>query len=66
MEPNESPIQWVPGSFPWGVKRPGREADNSLPSRVILLLVRLNGLGFNLLCTGTILPLPLPSGLLSF
>jgi hypothetical protein len=26
------PIQWVPGAFPPGVKRPGREADHSLPS----------------------------------
>jgi hypothetical protein len=24
--------QWVPGAFSLGVKRPGREADHSLPS----------------------------------
>jgi hypothetical protein len=26
------PIQWAPGALSWGVKRPGREAYNSLPS----------------------------------
>jgi len=26
------PIQWVPGSLPLRVKRPGREADHSPPS----------------------------------
>jgi len=25
-------IQRVPGALPWGVKRPGREADHSFPS----------------------------------
>jgi hypothetical protein len=25
------PIQWVPGDFPPWVKRPGHEADHSLP-----------------------------------
>jgi hypothetical protein len=25
----QPPIQWVPGAFPLGVKRPGREADHS-------------------------------------
>jgi hypothetical protein len=27
-----APIQWVPGTLSLGVKRPGREADNSPPS----------------------------------
>jgi hypothetical protein len=26
------PIQWIPGVLPTGVKRPGREADHSLPA----------------------------------
>jgi hypothetical protein len=26
------PIQWVPRAFSQGVKRPGREADHSLPA----------------------------------
>jgi hypothetical protein len=26
------PFQWVPQSLSWGLKRPGREADNSPPS----------------------------------
>jgi hypothetical protein len=28
----QPPIQWVPGLFPQGGKRPGREADHSLPA----------------------------------
>jgi hypothetical protein len=28
----QSPIQWVPGILSLGVKRPGREADHSLPA----------------------------------
>jgi hypothetical protein len=28
----EPPIQWAPGALSLGVKRPGREADHSLPS----------------------------------
>jgi hypothetical protein len=28
----QSPIQWVPGALSLGVKRPGREADQSPPS----------------------------------
>jgi hypothetical protein len=28
----QPPIQWVPGALSLGVKRPGREVDNSLPS----------------------------------
>jgi hypothetical protein len=31
MGPTQPPIQWVPGAFSLGVKRPGREADHSLP-----------------------------------
>jgi hypothetical protein len=31
-ESTQLPIQWVPWALPWGVKRPGREADHSLPS----------------------------------
>ena len=30
--PTQSPILWVPGSFP-GVKRPGRGVDNRNPSK---------------------------------
>jgi hypothetical protein len=29
MGPTQRPIQWVPGSFPRGVKRPECEVDNS-------------------------------------
>jgi hypothetical protein len=29
LGPTQSYIQWVPGSFSSGVKRPGREADHS-------------------------------------
>jgi hypothetical protein len=32
LGPAQPPIQWVPGSLFLGVKRPGREADHSLPS----------------------------------
>jgi hypothetical protein len=32
LMPTQSPIQWVPGAFSPEVKRPGREADHSLPS----------------------------------
>jgi hypothetical protein len=30
--PDRSYIQWVPGALSPGVRRPGREADHSLPS----------------------------------
>jgi hypothetical protein len=30
--PTQPPIQWVPGALSPGVKRPGREADHSLPA----------------------------------
>jgi hypothetical protein len=32
LGPTQSPIKWVPGALSLGVKRPGREADHSLPS----------------------------------
>jgi hypothetical protein len=32
LGPTQPPIQWVPGALSLGVKRPGREADHSLPS----------------------------------
>jgi hypothetical protein len=32
LGPTQPPIQWVPGSLSLGVRRPGREADHSLPS----------------------------------
>jgi hypothetical protein len=33
MGPTQPPIQWVPGAFSPGIKRSGREADHSPPSR---------------------------------
>jgi hypothetical protein len=32
LGPTQPPIQWVPGALSLRVKRPGREADHSLPS----------------------------------
>jgi hypothetical protein len=32
LGPTRPPIQWVPGTLALGVKRPGREADDSPPS----------------------------------
>jgi hypothetical protein len=32
LVPTQPRIQWVPGALSLGVKRPGREADHSLPS----------------------------------
>jgi hypothetical protein len=32
LGPTQPPIQWIPGAFSLGVKRPGREADHSPPS----------------------------------
>jgi hypothetical protein len=32
LGPTQPPIQWVPGVFSLGVKRPGREAGHSPPS----------------------------------
>jgi hypothetical protein len=32
LGPTRPPIQWVPGALSLGVKRPGREADQSSPS----------------------------------
>jgi hypothetical protein len=34
--PTQSPIQWVPGDISLGVKRLGREADNSPPSSTVV------------------------------
>jgi hypothetical protein len=33
LGPTQPPIQWVPGALSLGVKRLGREADHSPPSR---------------------------------
>jgi hypothetical protein len=33
LEPTQTPIYYLPGAFSLGVKRLGREADNSPPSR---------------------------------
>jgi hypothetical protein len=49
----QPPIQWVAGALSWGVKRQGREADHSPPSRsrmVELCLhspIRLHGVVLN-------------------
>jgi hypothetical protein len=32
LGPTQPPIHWVPGALSMGVKRPVREADQSLPS----------------------------------
>jgi hypothetical protein len=32
LGPTQPPIQWVPQALSLGAKRPGREADHSLPS----------------------------------
>jgi hypothetical protein len=32
LGPTQPPIQWVPGALSLGVKRPGGEADHSIPS----------------------------------
>jgi hypothetical protein len=32
LGPTQTPIQWVPGALSLGVKRPGREADQSPPT----------------------------------
>jgi hypothetical protein len=34
LGPTQTPIQWVQGSLSLWIKRPGREADHSLPSSV--------------------------------
>jgi hypothetical protein len=33
LGPTQPPIEWVPGALSLGVKRPGREADHSHPSK---------------------------------
>jgi hypothetical protein len=35
LRPTQPAIQWVPGALSPGVKRPGREADHSLPSSAV-------------------------------
>jgi hypothetical protein len=32
LGPTKPPIQWVPGALSLALKRPGREADHSLPT----------------------------------
>jgi hypothetical protein len=61
LGPTQPPIQWVPRALSLGVKRPGREADHSPPSRAEVKNawsytstppIRLHGVS-----TGTNLPL---------
>jgi len=42
MGPTQPPIQWVPAALTLGVKRPGREADNSPPSSAEVRNARLH------------------------
>jgi hypothetical protein len=64
----QHPIQWVPGALSPGVKRQGREADQTSSKcqgqeNVDLYIhspIRLHGVVLNSLSTGTTLPLPLP------
>ena len=35
LRPTQPPVQWVPG-LSWGKKRPGRDADPSLPSSAVV------------------------------
>jgi hypothetical protein len=64
----QPPIQWVPGALSPGVKRPGREADHSLPTSAeikknidlhIHVPIRLHGIVLSQLSTGITLPFAL-------
>jgi hypothetical protein len=65
LGPTQRPIQWVPGAFSPGVKRPRREADYSHPSSAEVKKtwiytstppLRLHGIVLNELNKGTTLP----------
>jgi hypothetical protein len=62
LGPTKPRMQWVPGAASTGVKRPGREAYHSLPSRLRMVEVQvhspicLHDVVLNWLCPATILP----------
>jgi hypothetical protein len=68
LGPTQPPVQWVPGALSLGVKRPGRETDQSPPSSAeVKGCVELYFHSHNTpswrgaqlkTSTGTILPLP--------
>jgi hypothetical protein len=37
LRPTQPPVQWVPGLFPGGKERPGRDADPSYPSSAVVI-----------------------------
>ena len=37
LGPTQPPVQWVPGLSPGGKERPGRDADPSPPSSVVVM-----------------------------
>jgi hypothetical protein len=65
LEPTQPPIQWVPGDFSLGVRRPGRAVDHSPPNSAEVkkcgsvhpLPHTPSWRSANLLSPGTILPL---------
>jgi hypothetical protein len=67
LRSTQPPLQWVPGALSPGVKRPGREVDHSPPTSAEVKKMWIYTSAppyafmawcFNLLSTGTTLPLP--------